>query len=311
MDDVSNPVPPRRSAPLPETYLPPEDFSFVELALVFVRRKWLVFGVLALCWLLAAQRVASTPAQFESRCVLKIGRSRVSADHVSSDARTTRKKEEQDMLLEPVEVLAQRVREEYAPGSPLATEYGAYLSGTSFDKDADELLVMTARAGSAAEAEQFLSAVAAEVIDRHANLFAPRRQVLDERIAALQSRMSALDGELAALAASQDSTAAADPSQAVLQKVARSALLEQRHALEQEEVRLKLEVLDLQVQPTQLITKPQANPQPVAPSPIFTGIVSTVVGLFLGGVAALAWEFLSRVRERLRTTAPRPTVADR
>jgi uncharacterized protein involved in exopolysaccharide biosynthesis len=127
----------------------------------------------------------------------------------------------------------------------------------------------------------------------------PARQVMEDRLAAVQREMEQIAGELKAL----KTPGSADPALLAVRKLTESSLLGQRAALQKEEVQLQLDLINLQVQPTEVITPAQLQPQAVEPRFLWYGTLGTVLGLILGCCAAFIWEFLVQVRRQLPQTA--------
>ena len=308
-------------------HVPRDDFSFVDVALVLLRRKWIVTGCLLLAALGAARFIALTPTRYESRAVVRIGRSRAGNDHVSADYRMTRKKEEQDMLLEPGEVLSLRLREQYSPGNALGQEYGAaFLTRAQSDKEADELVTLVAQADTGAQAQAFLARVTAAVIAEHAAQYAPQRAALNGRRASLSRQLQLLDREEKWTADRQSTgvqTAGVESTGAESTGVqttslttvahengndllphrdpASISLIEQRIALEREDLRLQIDLANLQVRPTSLVAPATLSAAPSQPRVPFTFAVALILGLFAGAALAFAVEFALQVKRSLKS----------
>jgi uncharacterized protein involved in exopolysaccharide biosynthesis len=86
--------------------------------------------------------------------------------------------------------------------------------------------------------------------------------------------------------------------------LAESALLGQRSALQKEVVQLQLDLINLQVQPTALITAAQLQPRAVEPRVAWYGILGTAGGLIAGCCAAFVAEFLAQVRRQWHEMLP-------
>lgn len=295
----------------PPVHVPRDDFSFVDVALVLLRRKWIVAGCLLLAGLGAVRIVSQTPTRYESRAVVRIGRSRAGNDHVSADYRMTRKKEEQDMLLEPGEVLSLRLREQYSPGNAVGQEYGAaFLTRAQSDKEADELVTLVAQADTGAQAQAFLAQVTAAVIEEHAAQYAPQREALNGRRVSLSRQLQLLDRELNTAAGTPSDgvqttgiqTAVHENSAAPLPRrdLTAISLTEQRIALEREDLRLQIDLANLQVRPTSLVAPATLAVAPSQPRVPFTIAVALILGLFAGAGLAFGMEFAAQVRKSLK-----------
>ncbi len=259
---------------LPPVHRPADDFSFVEVAVILWRYRWLLLFILAGCWGYALRSLLQLPEQYESRGVVKIGRNRLSQD-------INPRKDQQDRLIEPADVLALRLREEFRPGNTLGAQFGeARVQQATFDRDADELLTVIARGKTAIQTRDFLQAVLSQLISRHETMFIPERLVCEERLEIITRELTDL----------LNSTNISD-------SVAR---LQVRVQLEQEAVQLRLQIIYLNVQPTQIISPPSL-PSVKVPRPYTVQLgVATILGLVLGSAAALGWEFLRQVRRSAR-----------
>lgn len=275
----------------PLVYLPREEVGLLDLALVLVQQRyWLILGLLlGAGW--AVLNYLPAPIRYESRTVIKIGRSRSSFPIKPT-------KEQQDMLLEPVAVAALRAREQFGPGTELSREYqGAAISQAVFDKEADELLTLFARGTSASATQEFLAAVAQDFVTRHRGLFAPAREAMQARIERIGLDQQRLATELASF----PEASAEQPAQAALLRFTRAELFQQQLELEQEVVRLQRDLADLQSPPTEILVPANLPDRAVEPSlkwALFSGLAA---GVFCGISLAFSVDFLQRVRARAKS----------
>lgn len=293
MTDLPPESRPVRLAEGPVVYLPHEELGLIDVAVVMVRRwMWIAAG-LVVVWATTYWWLSQAPVRYESRGAVKIGHSRVSFPIIPT-------KDQQDVLLEPTPVAALRVFQEYAAHSPLGQKHGgAYVSATSFEKGADELLVILARAPSPEAARDFLDAVLTEFVADHKSLYAEERQVIEERLQAIEKQQERIAAELAGTetpAVKPDD----NPALLAVRQLSRAQILQQNLSLEQEAVRLRREILNLQSPPTERISNPTLQTFPVEPRRSITWGVGTGLGLLLGCGMAFSVEFLQQVRRRLR-----------
>jgi uncharacterized protein involved in exopolysaccharide biosynthesis len=280
----------------PVVYLPHEELSLVDAAVVLVRRwPWIAVGIV-IGVSLGAWWVSRSPVRYESRGVVRIGRSRASFPIKPT-------KEQQDMLLEPVSVASMRLREQYSAASDLSQQYdGAYVSNTVFDREADELLTLLARGPDASSTQKFLDAVMLAFVQEHQQLFAGERAVMDSRLKVIDQERERIDQELQRLDAV---THPADKpghesTLVVLQQLARSQFLQQKVTLEQEAVRLQRDAIDLQSQPTIRISAATAGVAPVEPRTTFLLLLGCLFGVLIGFGLAFFIEFAAQIWRRLR-----------
>lgn len=285
-----------RLAEGPVVYLPHEEFNLIDVAVILVRRwPWIVAGLL-LVWAATYWTLARAPVRYESRGVIRIGHSRVSLP-------ITPTKDQQDVLLEAAPVAALRVSSEYAAHSSLGQKFGgAYVSNASFDRGADEILTIVARASAPEAARDFLNAVLMEFVERHKQLFREERRVLTQRIEKIAQEKQRITAELATI---QAATAKASDNAALqaVQQLSRAQFLQQELSLEQEAVRLQREVLNLQSPPTELVSAATLSHAAVEPRRSMTWGIGTGLGILLGCGLAFSFEFIQQIAGRLRQTS--------
>lgn len=294
MTEMGQPAMPVRVAEGPVVYLPREELGLLDVAVVLIRRwPWLMAGLLSV-WAVTGWWLFRSPVRYESRGVVKIGHSRVSFPIIPT-------KEQQDVLLEATPVAALRVFQQYTGHSPLGQKYGgAYVSDTNFEKGADELLTIFARASSAANARDFLDAVLTEFVDSHRKLYADERQVMEQRLTVIDAERQVIEKELARLSEAFNSPAP-DATVLALDQLTRTQFLQQELALEQEAVKLRREILNLQSPPTQRVSDPTLQDAPVEPKWTITWGIGTCLGILLGCGLAFSIEFGQQVRQRLKS----------
>lgn len=292
MPDTPQLAMPIRVAEGPVVYLPREELGLIDVAVVLIRRwLWVLAGLLAV-WAVTYWWLSKSPVRYESRGVVKIGHSRVSFPIIPT-------KEQQDVLLEATPVAALRVYGEYAPHSPLGQKFGgAYVSDTAFEKGADELLTIFARASSPEAARDFLDGVLTEFVASHKSLYSAERNVMEQRLEVIESERQRLATELKGL----DETINKPNQEAALlavKQLTRAQFLQQQLSLDQEAVRLRREILNLQSPPTERVSDPTLPTAAVEPRRTITWGIGTCLGLLLGCGLAFSIEFVQQVRQRL------------
>lgn len=293
MTNPPQPGIPIRVAEGPVVYLPREELGLIDVAVVLIRRwPWLAAGLIAV-WGVTYWFLSNAPVRYESRGVVKIGHSRVSFPIIPT-------KEQQDVLLEATPVAALRVFQQYTPHSALGQKFGgAYVSDTAFEKGADELLTIFARASSPQLAHDFLDVVLTEFVDSHRQLYSAERQVMEQRLSAIQAEKEQIGQELKVLG---ESLTKGEHEAAVLavKQLTRAQFLQQELSLAQEAVRLRREVLNLQSPPTQRVSAPTLQLAAVEPRRTITWGIGTCLGILLGCGLAFSIEFVQQVRHRIK-----------
>lgn len=292
MPDTPQSAMPLRVAEGPVVYLPREELGLIDVAVVLIRRWLSVLAGLLAVWVVTYWWLSKSPVRYESRGVVKIGHSRVSFPIIPT-------KEQQDVLLEATPVAALRVQSEYAPHSPLGQKFGgAYVSDTAFEKGADELLTIFARASSPDAARDFLDGVLTEFVASHKSLYSAERNVMEQRLEVIESGRQRIATELKGL----DETINKPNQEAALlavKQLTRAQFLQQQVSLDQEAVRLRREILNLQSPPTQRVSNPTLPTAAVEPRRTITWGIGTCLGLLLGCGLAFSVEFVQQVRQRL------------
>lgn len=291
MVDETRPV---RIAEGPVVYLPHEEFGLIDLAVILVRRwLWIVAGLL-IVWGATYVTLARATVRYESRGVVKIGHNRVSLP-------ITPTKDQQDVLLEAAPVAALRVSREYAAHSALGQKFGgAYVSDAAFERGAEELLTIASRASSPEAARDFLNAVLDEFVAYHKTLFSEERKILQQRIEMIATEQQRISAELWNLEQTP-SKVEQNEALAALRQLSRAQFLQQELALQQESVRLQRDIINLQSPPTEKISNAFLPAVPVEPRRNMTWLIGTTLGVLFGCGLAFFFEFLQRVREKLRT----------
>lgn len=292
MSETAQSAMPVRVAEGPVIYLPREELGLIDVAVVLIRRwLWVLLGLIAV-WSVTWWWLSKSPVRYESRGVVKIGHSRVSFPIIPT-------KEQQDVLLEATPVAALRVYQEYAPHSPLGQKFGgAFVSDTAFEKGADELLTIFARASSPEAARDFLDAVMTEFVASHKALYSDERGVMEQRLEVIDREKLRITSELKVL---DESLARPDQDAALVavKQLTRAQFLQQELSLEQEAVRLRREILNLQSPPTQRVSDPTLQLAAVEPRRTVTWGIGTLLGLLLGCGLAFSIEFVQQVKQRL------------
>jgi len=294
-DREQNPV---RIAEGPLVYLPREEVGLLDLALVLVRQRgWLLFGIaVVLGW--TGWNYLRSPVRYESRAVVRIGRSRSSFPIKPT-------KEQQDMLLEPVPVAALRVREEFAPGSELSQKHqGTYVSRTVFDKEADELLTIFARGPNPKATRDFLQQVAEDCVAKHRSLFAPARQAMDSRLKQIADQRLLLQQELNGLQIPPDD----QPAAIAISRLTRAQLLQQQLELDQETVRLQRDLADLHSQPTEVLVAASIPGVAVEPNLKWAFVLGVCGAVLVGVACAFIADFVSVLIRRSQSASPRASA---
>lgn len=285
MTDATNETRPVRLVEGPVVYLPREEFGLIDLAIILVRRwYWIIVG-LALVWAATYWSLSRTPVRYESRGVVRIGRNRVSVPNT---------------LLEAGPVAALRISREYAAHSFLGKKYGgASISDATFDRGADELLTIAARASSPDTAREFLDAVLTEFVAGHQSLFTDERQAIEARLKVIGTEIERVATERQSL---EQMKTKPDQIEVVLavQQLSRAQFLQQQVVLEQEAIRLQRDLLHLQSPPTTRISDPTWQGAPVEPRRSLIWQMGTGLGLLFGLALAFGFEFLLQVIRQMR-----------
>lgn len=263
-----------------------DEISLIDLWVILVKRKYLIFGIFMAVLVAAAAYVYSVSPVFESRVVIQIG-------HVGKIG-----------LLEPPKVLVQRLIEEYRVGDTTEGRRSYPLvKSIGLEKGLEDIIAITTQGHSATEAQSFLTEVTSKLLSDHKALFVEAQkqqqiilQSLDREVQETKDQMSALSQQLQTVMKSNPTTAAI-----LTQDKANLALGIPK--LEQQRSELKLAMSELQTIPTRILRSPTIPINPIKPKPLLYLLLASILGLVIGVFAVFIGEFLAKVREKLKETS--------
>lgn len=255
------------------------EINLADLWLVLVRRKIVIFVVLAATVIGAVAFIALTKPVYESRAVLEIGKIAGSGS----------------ILLEDPTVVVRWLREEYRlDDRDRSSEYPRLDSVEHQTKSGQNIIVLRARDFSTDGAQSFVAGVARRAMERHRILFEEARNVQELRLRDLEEDI----GELQAQAKLLENLTKRlhDGAQAAVVAVERGNLLGTLARLRSERMTLVLSLSAVQSYPSRLIAEPISVEKPIKPRPALYLAMGIVFGVFFGVLGAFGAEFLSKVK---------------
>ena len=271
-------------APNAEHYDPRKDeIDLVDLWRALVRQKW-VFGTIFLLTLLGAGTYLLTVSPvYESKATIQIGQLAglsASGSEVSPG------------LLEGADQFARRLRE--MPSE--TTGHTRFHSASITDKATEDMVTVTLRAESGAEAQHALADNLEPVLAKHTVVFDAGMGLMRSRRANMQTQIEVLREQTEVLQAEVGQLREVSPTQASLLLLEIGNLTRQIPTLENQVQTLNERLLDSRSYPTRLISGPTLPETPVEPKTQLVLALAVVLGLTLGLVGAFFGEFLRVAR---------------
>lgn len=265
----------------------PVEPRLVDLCLVLWKRRR-TFLIALIVGILAGLAVASlTPRYYESRAVIGIGR--LGLDRP---------------VLEPAEIVVERLRDQYNIGK---SRQPPFLADVSVSRGSKDLVVAIAAGQTPDQAHDFLS----HVVDR---LAADHRELTQQGLLAARMRIELFSRQLAQFKEDltniekriRQALTYGVASEAMALTVEKNRLNEQVAEIEQLRIKAKAEVAEAEVRSTKSVHGPTAERKLAGWNPVIYVLGGLVAGFVLGLLAALVQELLVAVREQhALTTAPK------
>jgi uncharacterized protein involved in exopolysaccharide biosynthesis len=260
-----------------------DEISLVDLWLIGSRRKWQILaGMLTACALATLYLLLVTPT-YLSRAVIAVGE----VPNIGN--------------IESPELVVKRLQERYSVGDETeGTRELPYLESVNrSEREAKNVVELTALGRTGEEASSFLQTVTEQLIADHAThyrlAYDNQMQVVKEKERFLNeteresARLSGLIGDLTENNASQASILMMERSNLLLRKADAEELLRELQAR-----------LTLLSQPTRFLREPTLPVTQKTPKALLVLTIAFIGGLFLGIFAALFSEFLAQVRRHAR-----------
>lgn len=244
------------------------------------RKRWIVAVFVAgLAVAIAASFL--TPAVYESRAVLEIGKVTGTGSGVSH------------AVEDPV-VVVQRLREEHRFEDRHRPKTLPYVDSIGHPRNSSQsLIALTARGRTPGEARAFLTEVTAGLLERHQKLYERTRDAKEAQLRELDRQIEAIEAHARRMA---DLVKEVGPGQAAVLTLERGNLLAALTGLRAQRTNLVLSLAASDAFPTRPIQEPTLATNPITPNAALYLVLGSVIGLVLGMAVALIVEFLSRAR---------------
>lgn len=265
-----------------------EEIDLYELLAVLARRKKLIIAVFLAAVVAAGAVLLVTKPVYESRAVLAVGSV---AQAGQKDVKT--------QALEDPQVLVQRLKEQYQVDDKTvgARPLPRLESVTQDKKTANNIIILTADAYTAADAQRFLQDAVAQVMAQHKELYDTVAAEQQTRVATLRQQLQTVDRNMADLDRQAQATAGRDNSLAAIMVMEQSSLQNQHQELTRQLAEAATLASPVYIKPTQVLRDATLPVKPIKPKLWYVAIAG-VLGLMLGVCAALVAEAVSGRRTR-------------
>jgi len=257
------------------------EISLVDLWLI-VRRGWLLLlaGLLIGVSIAVTYIVWANPT-YESRTILRLG-------NVPGLG-----------LIEDLGVLSIVLNDEYGPKTANGMEARMpYLKekNARANKTQNNILELVAVGYSPDEARDFVAQISAQILQRHERLYANLIDPLRRRLATIEEQIALLSTQLRDLGELVARLKESNPVQASLVAIERSGMFMSLDQLERDRVTLQQQVTQPNINPSQVIARPELPERPISPRKLIVVVIGMVLGLVLGLVVIFLREFFETVK---------------
>lgn len=255
-----------------ESYRERDEFTFVDLCALAVRRRKLVLAVFLVTTLGAGFLAWLSPPVYESRAVLLVGQL-VHLGQLRSASSPP----------ESTEDLVERLKEEYKLNDVNGEEREFPLvNSIKINRGAKNLITITAHGSSATDARDFLVAVTNKILTDH-NIRRNRvRDLIEERMDSVQSRLNDIDSQIKILNGQIASINKTNSTAAGILTMEQSVLFQHVAALEKQRAEWAMDLTGLDMRPTQLVRVPTLLTTPVMPKPGLYVFLGAILGIVFG-----------------------------
>jgi len=270
--------------PVSTVYYPDDEIGLLDIWLVLVKRRILIFAVFTLCVVAGMVMLMITKPVYQSRAVLEIGKVIVVG------------------LIEPRDSLAQRVREDYRVDdtSEGPREFPIVDSVGNEKNAAGNTLTITTKAYDAEKAQAYLWQVTSKIIEAHKSTYEKSLQETKKQIDYVEAQYKAYQAQVDQLSRSVKALEKHDAAQAALLTLEKAKLIAQQPDLVDKRIKLSMSMVEPQSKPTRLVRNPTLPIQPIEPKKTLFLILSVIAGIVLAVFVAFIAEFLGKAREQLR-----------
>lgn len=255
-----------------------QEYTLVDLWVIFTRRKSIIFLTISTAFLVAAVLVIFSRPIYQSRAVIEIG----VLDEIG--------------VLENTPHVMTRLKEKYGLDGSLGT--GSFPRLGSVATAGENIIVLTAQGRTAASAQEFLSHVTADLLDRHRKIYDAGRSRLEARLEAFDASIATIERQLGALDSSRQNLA--DNAQAAVVAIERGQLLLALSRIREAREEIAVSLSPVKAYPSRFINETTLPVTPVAPKPLAYFAFAMFLGVLLAGFIVLVVEAISKARRDLR-----------
>jgi len=258
------------------------EIGLVDLWLVVRRsRLWVLVGLMVGIAAAIAYAAFATPV-YESRASIEIGK--VPALGLNAP-----------VLIEDPGVLSVELIDEFGPKYVNGIVRTPYLEKKEV-KVRNNILDLVAVGHSSDEPRDFLTQIAAKILQRHQQSYASAIDPLRQRFSAIDRQIGILTTQMKELGELIVRLKESNPVQASLVAIERGHLYANLDQLERDRVVLQQQTTTPYVTPTRVIARPELPERPVSPRRVVALATGIALGLLLGLLAIFFKEFFASVR---------------
>lgn len=247
------------------------------------RRQRLFWGVTMAIVGVGVASAMFVPAKYESRAVVVIGQLS-QLTQLDSSALSA-------VPIEPAGVLVQRLNHQYRLDDDYDTPGPRLVSVTGNVRDAKEVIVLRARARTAAEAQSFLGQViSTSIVSNHSSIYEAFVAQQSSRIAHFMKDITKLAAETDRLKQASRSIARADSATSTLAIIERARLISEQSRLEAQSAALQISLLIPYSEPTRILLQPTLAERSSQPRPFLYIGLGLLIAPLLGILLVVATE---------------------
>lgn len=252
---------------------PPNEVNLIDIWTMLARQKRWAIAALVVTLLAAITYVVGTPAIYESRSVVRIGRSA-------------------GELVVSAKALVLTLNEDYRVDELDRT----YPRLVSVKDEGEDAIVLRAEAKSAAEAKQFLAQIVQKILDGQSTHYQHVRNTREADLKALDDRIEAMDKHIARLSTATNMRV--DEAVKALLVLQSGSLLTASLSLLEQRMKVQQQLFTFNTYPAQLLRDPSLSIKPIRPRPVLTISAAVLLGTVFAIIAAFLADFTDKLRRR-------------
>ena len=264
-----------------------QEVSLLDLWFILIKRKKILFvSLLAVVLLVGAMTFFMKPV-YESRAVIQVAQ-------IGKDSQ----------FIEPPASLVWRLKEKYrVDDESEGRRKLPYVESVSVDKRnaaAEDVIIITSHANSAAEARDFLNGIVQHLLQEHRSVFDKALKERKKQFDELVRQIDSTQAQNAALSERIRMLTSQIPSVAAVLTLEKTRIMAELPDLLQRRGELEFALSSVKSRATRVIRKPTLPVKPVKPRIGLYMVLSVLLGLVLGVFAVFFSEVLSKARQELQ-----------